>query len=269
MKKITLFCGALLASVMTLNATVLYEGEAKTIANWDVNLQVSNEELPNLEEGCLIAVTVSATAKDEENNHIPAISIQNGAWRDMNCGEYDIETGVHAFVLTKDQVDTIANTGGIIIRGSYYSYTKVELLYPDTLWTGTLSDNKGWEQSAELSKDLFTTIEEGFVYNVTLKQTEGGTIAYTKKEECNEIELTATPDEGYEFVKWNDDNTDATRTVAVNSDIEFSATFQVKPTAISQTNQKSKIKNQKVIKDGQLLILHDGKSFNAVGQEVK
>ncbi len=130
---------------------------------------------------------------------------------------------------------------------------------------GKLSDYT----TATTFSNPFTTIEEGFVYNVTLKQTEGGTIAYTKKEECNEIELTATPDEGYEFVKWNDENTDATRTVAVNSDIEFSATFQVKPTAISQTNHKSKIKNQKVIKDGQLLILHDGKSFNAVGQEVK
>ena len=117
--------------------------------------------------------------------------------------------------------------------------------------------------------DPFTVVEEGFVYNVTLKQTEGGTIAYTKKEECNEIELTATPDEGYEFVKWNDDNTDATRTVAVNSDIEFSATFQVKPSAIDHINQQSQITNQKLIKDGQLLILHDGKIFNAVGQEVK
>ena len=130
---------------------------------------------------------------------------------------------------------------------------------------GKLSDYT----AATTFSNPFATIEEGFVYNVTLKQTEGGTIAYTKKEECNEIELTATPDEGYEFVKWNDENTDTTRTVAVNSDIEFSATFQVKPTAISQTNQKSTINNQKVIKDGQLLILHDGKIFNAVGQEVK
>lgn len=130
---------------------------------------------------------------------------------------------------------------------------------------GKLSDYT----AATIFSNPFATIEEGFVYNVTLKQTAGGTIAYTKKEECNEIELTATPDEGYEFVKWNDDNTDATRTVAVNSDIEFSATFQIKPTAISQTNQKSTINNQKVIKDGQLLILHDGKIFNAVGQEVK
>ena len=114
----------------------------------------------------------------------------------------------------------------------------------------------------------FTTIEEGFVYDVTLKQTEGGTIAYTKKEECNEIELTATPDEGYEFVKWNDENTDATRTVAVNSDIEFSATFQVKPTGFENV-QRDNVQCTKVIRNGQLVILRDGKVFNALGAEMK
>jgi len=117
--------------------------------------------------------------------------------------------------------------------------------------------------------DPFTVVEEGFVYDVTLKQTEGGTIAYTKTEECNGIQLTATPDEGYEFVKWNDDNTDATRTVAVNSDIEFSATFQVKPSAIDHINQQSQITNHKLMIDGQLFILRDGVIYNAQGARVE
>lgn len=129
---------------------------------------------------------------------------------------------------------------------------------------GKLSDYT----AATTFSNPFTTIEEGFVYNVTLKQTEGGTIAYTKKEECNEIELTATPDEGYEFVKWNDDNTDATRIVAVNSDIEFSATFQVKPTGFENV-QRDNVQCTKVIRNGQLVILRDGKVFNALGAEMK
>lgn len=129
---------------------------------------------------------------------------------------------------------------------------------------GKLSDYT----TATTFSNPFTTIEEGFVYNVTLKQTEGGTIAYTKKEECNEIELTATPDEGYEFVKWNDDNTDATRIVAVNSDIEFSATFQVKPTGFENV-QRDNVQCTKVIRNGQLVILRDGKVFNALGAEMK
>ena len=129
---------------------------------------------------------------------------------------------------------------------------------------GKLSDYT----AATMFANPFTTIEEGFVYNVTLKQTEGGTIAYTKKEECNEIELTATPDEGYEFVKWNDDNTDATRIVAVNSDIEFSATFQVKQTGFENV-QRHNVQCTKVIRNGQLVILRDGKVFNALGAEMK
>ena len=164
-------------------------------------------------------------------------------WRTLTKDEW-----VYVFnTRTGEKASTVAENANIRFAKATVNSVKGMIIFPDS---GTFAASE------------FTTV-------AALKQTEGGTIAYTKKEECNEIELTATPDEGYEFVKWNDDNTDATRTVAVNSDIEFSATFQVKPTAISQTNQKSKIKNQKVIKDGQLLILHDGKSFNAVGQEVK
>ena len=69
---------------------------------------------------------------------------------------------------------------------------------------------KGVEYSAAtVFSDPFSMVEEDLVYDVTLKQTEGGTIAYTRMAECNGIELTATPAAGYEFVKWSDDNTDA------------------------------------------------------------
>ncbi len=38
--------------------------------------------------------------------------------------------------------------------------------------------------------------------------------------------LVATPNEGYEFVSWNDENTNATRTVTVTGDATYTATFQ-------------------------------------------
>ena len=38
--------------------------------------------------------------------------------------------------------------------------------------------------------------------------------------------LTATPNTGYKFVKWNDGNTSATRTVTVSSDATYTATFE-------------------------------------------
>lgn len=38
--------------------------------------------------------------------------------------------------------------------------------------------------------------------------------------------ITATPKEGYEFVKWNDGDTSASRTVTVNADKTYTATFK-------------------------------------------
>lgn len=40
------------------------------------------------------------------------------------------------------------------------------------------------------------------------------------------VTLVATANEGYQFVRWNDDNTDATRTVIVTSDMSFTAYFE-------------------------------------------
>lgn len=109
------------------------------------------------------------------------------------------------------------------------------------------------------------SVTEQLVFDLTLTQTEGGTIAYTKQLACNEIELTATPEAGYQFIKWNDDNTEATRIVAVSDDVEFSAIFE------SQTGLdelQSQGTSHKIIKDGQLLIIRDGKTFNPLGTEV-
>ena len=130
---------------------------------------------------------------------------------------------------------------------------------------------KGAEYSAATKfSGAFDSVEEDLVYDVNLKQTDGGTIAYTKQAACNEIELTATPATGYKFVKWNDDNTEAKRTVAVNSDVTFSAEFVLdSSTAIDNVNLKSEIINHKFLRDGHLFIERDGKTYNAQGVEVK
>ncbi|MBO7570706.1 MAG: T9SS type A sorting domain-containing protein [Bacteroidales bacterium] len=40
-----------------------------------------------------------------------------------------------------------------------------------------------------------------------------------------EVEISALPFEHYHFVSWNDDNTDATRTITVTEDVTYTATF--------------------------------------------
>lgn len=49
------------------------------------------------------------------------------------------------------------------------------------------------------------------------------------------VTLTATPNSGYHFVRWNDDNTDATRTVTVTANKSFTATFEANPTPYTIT----------------------------------
>ena len=40
------------------------------------------------------------------------------------------------------------------------------------------------------------------------------------------VTLTATPNDGYHFVRWNDNNTEATRTVTITADMSFTAYFE-------------------------------------------
>lgn len=52
--------------------------------------------------------------------------------------------------------------------------------------------------------------------------------APNKYNDGSQITIKATPSAGYDFVKWDDGNTDAERTLTINNDITLTATFQTK-----------------------------------------
>lgn len=128
------------------------------------------------------------------------------------------------------------------------------------------------------------------MYSLTLNAAAGqGTIVFvSSKDEEPEAELvTVAPEplefryntavtlraeaaEGYEFLAWQDDaEAAAERTVTILDDTELTATFQVKqPTGIEEVVE-GKASNRKLIIDGQLIIQHDGKTFNAQGAEMR
>ncbi len=66
----------------------------------------------------------------------------------------------------------------------------------------------------------YYSVETSVIGNGTV--TEGGTYA-----EGTAITLTATPDEGHEFVGWSDGNTDNPRTLVVTQDTALTALFQI------------------------------------------
>lgn len=77
--------------------------------------------------------------------------------------------------------------------------------------------------------DVPAPVEPGESYTLTVASADtsmgtvsgGGTYA-----EGSRVTIKATPKSGYRFVKWSDNNTNATRTVTVSADATYTATFE-------------------------------------------
>jgi hypothetical protein len=87
------------------------------------------------------------------------------------------------------------------------------------------------------------------------------------------VKLIVTADDGYLFKGWSDSNTDNPRYVTVTEDKTFTALFEKEPddpTGVEEVeSQKSKVESTKLLRDGVLYILREGKMYNAQGQKVQ
>ena len=73
--------------------------------------------------------------------------------------------------------------------------------------------------------EVFYTVP---AYTLTVTAGTGGTVTGGGDYETGTTAtLTATPKTGYKFVKWDDGNTSATRTVKVSADATYTATFEL------------------------------------------
>lgn len=69
---------------------------------------------------------------------------------------------------------------------------------------------------------------ERIYYTVTLSAnpSEGGTVSGANKYAAGtEVTISATANEGYEFTKWSDNNTNASRKIILNSSLNLTAYF--------------------------------------------
>ena len=95
-----------------------------------------------------------------------------------------------------------------------------------------------------------------------------------------EMEFTAVPNEGFKFKQWNDGNTDNPRSFTIceanrtgtydsHPQIKYTARFEKDSSTGVDNLQGGGVQCTKLICNGQLLIERDGKTFNALGTEVK
>ena len=108
---------------------------------------------------------------------------------------------------------------------------------------------KGW--------NLFTNYKEQLtaIVTITSQDESKGTITITKQAtscEDNECTFVATPKADYCFVQWSDGNTDNPRTIMVTEDMTLTAKFEAT--------------THKIVHNGQVYILRDGKTYTVVGQ---
>jgi hypothetical protein len=112
------------------------------------------------------------------------------------------------------------------------------------------------------------------MYPITYAETENGTIAGWEIALPGEtVNLTATPADGYQL-----------KAITVNAEtlepvdqkysftmpakaVEVAATFETATTAIGNT--EAEVKAVRVIRNGQLIIIRDGKEFNVLGSQTK
>ena len=92
--------------------------------------------------------------------------------------------------------------------------------------------------------------------------------AYASVMSGTNVILTAVANDGYSFVRWNDDNTESTRSVTVTNNMSFTAYFE----NISSVNnlEETTVKARKLWIDGQLqILLPDGTRFDATGKKIE
>ncbi len=123
---------------------------------------------------------------------------------------------------------------------------------------------KGW--------NLFTNYKEQLtaIVTITSQDESKGTITITKQAtscEDNECTFVATPKADYCFVQWSDGNTDNPRTIMVTEDMTLTAKFEATSVeAIEEVADNQPATTQKIVHDGQVYILRDGKTYTVVGQ---
>ena len=84
------------------------------------------------------------------------------------------------------------------------------------------------------------------------------------------VTLTAIPNDGYRFVRWSNEVEDNPYTFVISDNVTLSAEFEeVITTSVENTTPSQQSDTHKLLRDGQLLILRDGKTYNIMGAEIK
>ena len=123
------------------------------------------------------------------------------------------------------------------------------------------------------AKEVTPPVDEKTYYTVTLiaNPADGGTfLGAGKYEEGATAVIAAQPNEGFEFVGWNDGVTTSARSVTVNDNIILVANFHRIGEGIDEVpSDHDQVQGTKLLRNGILIIRVGDKEYNAQGAELK
>ena len=157
---------------------------------------------------------------------------------------------------------TVVAEGVVPTHADPSKQATAEFTYTFTGWTPTIV--------AVTADATYTATYNETVNKYTITATaENGTVQGTGEYDYGTVvELMAIADTGYKFDKWSDEVTDNPRMVTVTENMEFTALFISDVGASIEDIHATSNKVQKVLIDGILYILRDGKTYNTMGQEM-
>ena len=139
-------------------------------------------------------------------------------------------TRQHTLLVSSGNGGSVSTTGGTFASGTQVSITAT----PNAGYSFSGWSNGSTVNPLTLTLNSNTTVTANFQvivnsYTLTVTAGEGGSVSTEggEYEEGTEVTVTATPDEGYEFISWSDGSTANPLTVNLNSNTSITANFQI------------------------------------------
>ena len=133
---------------------------------------------------------------------------------------------------------SVSTPGGTFSQGTQVSITAT----PNSGYTFNGWSNGSTTNPLTVSVNSNTTITANFIlatntYTLSVTAGDGGSVSSEGGEynEGTQVTVIATPNDGYEFAGWSDGESNATRTIILNSDTNISASFSL-ISAISESD---------------------------------
>ncbi|MBQ7210810.1 MAG: leucine-rich repeat protein [Paludibacteraceae bacterium] len=230
-----------------------------------------------------------------ENKVIQLAAVPNEGY-EFAQWEDGVKTAVREITVTKDETYTAVfmtksaqqyftittmvspeGSGVVVGEGKYAVNTIIKLKavandgYEFLQWDDGNKDNPREITVKEdaVYKAIFKKIETYYTINVFSADPEAGTVIGTGSYvEGSEIQIAAMPNTGYRFKMWNDQNTDNPRTIVVEGDANYIASFEKTTDGIDNFDAEEN-NIRKVMIDGIIYIQKGKKLYNMLGAEVK